>query len=346
MPTEIVISKAGGPEVFKARHSSGESLPAGHVRVAVAAAGINFADVSGRIGIYPDAPAIPYCPGYEISGTVVEVGAGVAELSKGDRVCALTRFGGYADQVVLETQQAFPIPDGVDLVAAAGVPVTYLTARTCLFEIGGLRPGQSVLILGGAGGVGTAAIQLIRQIDGVKLIATAGSNNKCQWMKEHGVDYPVNYNEGSVAAAVAAATDDRGVDLVLDPIGGRGLLRSIAMCAPLGRVVMFGAIAANPGKRRQVTALIREGVPMRFFNLFKLLNANVGLHGCNMVRLAEARPELMATMMAAILADIAAGDLEPVIAKRFPLTAAGACAAHHYIQDRKNIGKLLLVKDL
>lgn len=342
-PTEIVISRAGGPEVFQARELASEPLAAGQIRLKVAAAGINFADVSGRIGIYPDAPPIPYTPGYEVSGTVIEVGSEVSELAIGDRVCALTRFGGYAEQVVIEPTQAFPLPAGVDLIAAAGLPVTYLTAYTCLFHAGGLRDGQSVLILGGAGGVGTAAIQLARRRD-VHLLATAGGAVKCQWLREHGVDHPINHNEGSVAASVMSATGGRGVDLVLDPVGGRGLLNSVALCKPLGRVIWFGASAANPGKKKQLVALVREGGAMRFFNLFRLIKANVGIHGINMLKLADARPELMREMMDDILSGVAAGELAPVIAEKFPLTAAGATAAHHFIQDRKNIGKLLLVK--
>jgi synaptic vesicle membrane protein VAT-1 len=342
MANQVVIARAGGPEVLVDREIEPTPLQSGQVRIEVTAAGVNFADVVGRLGNYPDAPKMPYSPGYEVSGRISELGPDVTGLAVGDRVCALTRFGGYSRLAVAQAEVVFPLPEGIDLATAAGVPVTYLTARTCLFEAGGLRDGKSVLILGGAGGVGSAAIQMARQ-HAVTILATAGSAAKCSWMREQGVHHPINHSEEDVVAAVKAATGGRGVDLVLDPIGGRGIAKSVAMCAPLGRVVLFGASAISPGKKKQLGALLREGLVMRFFNLIQIFNPNVGLHGINMLHLAEADPPLVSGMMRDILAAIVAGKLTPVIAERFPLDAAGARKAHDYLQDRKNIGKVLLV---
>ncbi|HTJ43378.1 MAG TPA: zinc-binding dehydrogenase [Kofleriaceae bacterium] len=343
MARQIVISKAGGPEVMVDREAPHEAVPAGHVRIKVAAAGVNFADVVGRLGNYPDAPPIPYCPGYEVSGTVSEVGAGVAELSVGARVCALVKFGGYADEVIARSEGVFPLPDGVELIAASAIPVTYLTAHTCLFDAGALVRGKSVLVMGGAGGVGSAAVQLLRNT-GIKVISTAGSSAKCDWLRAQGVEHAINYNEEDVAAAVKTATGGRGVDAVLDPMGGRSLSASVAMCAPLGRVISYGVSAMNPGKTRSILAMAREGLPMRFFNLIPLFGANVGIHGINMLALAEADPQLMRVKMAEILAKVAKGELAPVVAERYALDAKGAAQAHHYLQDRKNIGKVVLVR--
>ncbi|MCE9573965.1 MAG: zinc-binding dehydrogenase [Deltaproteobacteria bacterium] len=338
-----MISKAGGPDVLVDRERVPEPVGATDVRIEVAAAGVNFADVAGRIGTYQDAPPIPYCPGYEVAGTIVEIGREVTGFKVGDRVCALTRFGGYSEEVVTPIDVVWPVPDGVDLVAAAGVPVTYLTAHTCLFDAGALVRGRSVLILGGAGGVGSAALQLLRGT-GITVLATAGSASKCSWMKTQGADHAINYNEGDVATVVKRVTGGRGVDAVLDPIGGRGIATSIAMCAPLGRVVLFGASSTNPGKTRSLVAIAREAVPMRFFNLLPLFGANVGIHAINMLALAEADPALMRRKMTEILARVAAGELAPVIAERYPLDGKGAAMAHHYLQDRKNIGKVVLVR--
>jgi synaptic vesicle membrane protein VAT-1 len=343
---QIVISRAGGPEVLVERSLEPQRVGAGDVRIRVSAAGVNFADVVGRLGNYPDAPPMPYCPGYEVAGTVVEVGAGVDHVALADRVCALTRFGGYAEEIVTRGDGVFRIPDGVSLDAAAGVPVTYLTAHTCLFDAGGLAPGKTLLIHGGAGGVGSAAIQLARRIDDVTIMATAGSAAKCEWMRAEGVHRPIDYNQEDVAEAVAEATGGRGVDLVLDPIGGRNVQRSVAMCRSLGRVVVFGVSAMSPGKTRQLLSVAREGLPMRFFNLLPLFDHNIGVHAINMLHLAEAEPALMQAKMADILDGIAAGRLEPVIAQRLPLSATGARDAHHYLQDRKNIGKVVLVAGL
>jgi len=343
MAREVVIAKKGSPEVLVERDLVPRPPQPTEVRIQVAAAGVNFADVVGRLGNYPDAPPFPYSPGYEVAGTIEEVGAEVAGLKVGDRVCALTRFGGYAEEIVTRADAVYKVPDGIELDAAAAVPVTYLTAHTCLFDAGGAHKGHTVLILGGAGGVGSAAIQLARG-KGMKLIATAGSPAKCDWMQKEGVDHAIDYQREDVPARVKEITGGRGVDVVLDPVGGRGLHTSIAMCAPLGRVVLFGMSALNPGKKRSVRALIREGLPMRFFNLPLMANANVGLHGINMLHLAEKDPELMKRKMAEILGAIARGELAPVISDRFPLTAEGAQKAHHYLQDRRNIGKVVLMR--
>lgn len=343
MARQVVISKAGGPEVMVDRDTPHEAVAAGQVRIKVAASGVNFADVVGRLGNYPDAPPIPYCPGYEVSGTVTELCAGVTDLAVGARVCALVQFGGYADEVIARADGVFPIPDGVDLITAAAIPVTYLTAHTCLFDAGALVRGKQALVIGGAGGVGSAAVQLLRGT-GIRVIATAGSAAKCDWLRAQGVEHAINYNEEDVAAKVKEATGGKGVDAVLDPIGGRSLAQSVAMCAPLGRVVSFGVSAMNPGKTRSILAMAREGLPMRFFNLIPLFGANVGIHGINMLALALAEPELMRTKMAEILGRVARGDLAPVIAERYALDAGGAAQAHHYLQDRKNIGKVVLVR--
>jgi NADPH2:quinone reductase len=258
-------------------------------------------------------------------------------------VCALVKFGGYADEVVARADGVYPLPDGVDLVTAAGIPVTYLTAHVCLFDAGALSRGKSVLVIGGAGGVGSAAVQLLRGT-GIRVIATAGSAAKCEWMRAQGVERAINYNEEDVAEIVRAATGGRGVDCVLDPIGGRSLQQSVAMCAPLGRVVSFGVSSLNPGKTRSLLAVAREGLPMRFFNLLPLFSHNVGVHGINMLALTEADPALARAKMSEILARVARGELAPVIAERYPLDGKGAAAAHHYLQDRKNIGKVVLVR--
>jgi synaptic vesicle membrane protein VAT-1 len=344
MSKQIVISKAGRPEVLVERPLESKPVGADEVRIAVAAAGVNFADVVGRLGNYPDAPPIPYTPGYEVAGTITEVGGDVKGQKVGDRVCALTRFGGYSEEVVTRAEGVYPVPDGVAFDVAAGVPVTYLTAEVCLFDAGGLRAGSSVLIHGGAGGVGSAAIQLARG-KGIKILATAGSPAKCDWMTKEGVDHSIDYTREDVTARVREATGGRGVDAVLDPLGGRNLQVSVALCAPLGRVVSYGVSSLNPGKKRSIRALIREGSVMRFFNLLPLFAGNVGIHGINMLVLTEADPVRMRGKMADILRGVADGGLAPVIAERFPLSAEGAQKAHHYLQDRRNIGKVVLVRE-
>jgi NADPH:quinone reductase-like Zn-dependent oxidoreductase len=345
MDFEIIIPKAGVPEVFTQRPLQLRAPAANEVRIEVQAAGINFADISARLGFYPDAPPFPFAPGYEVAGRVNAVGSAVTHLQEGDAVCALTRFGGYATAVVTDAGQVMPLPPEVDPELAAAVPVTHLTAHCCLYAAGGFGDGMSVLILGGAGGVGSAALQMCRRHSEVTLFATAGSDAKCDWLRRNGADHALNYHTVDLVAAVRAATGGRGVDLVLDPGGGSSLLRSLRATAPLGRVVFFGVRDASPGKKRQIWPIVREVLPLRFFNLIPLLQRNVGVHGINMLTLAAAAPERTRSWFQQILRGVADGSLQPVVDQRFPLTAAGAAQAHHYIQDRKNIGKVLLVRE-
>ncbi|MBD1373532.1 zinc-binding dehydrogenase [Hazenella sp. IB182357] len=344
MANQIMIEKAGNPEVLVDQQSAPVQMESGMVRIDVTAAGVNFADVVGRLGNYPDAPPIPYCPGYEVAGVVTEVGEGVTHLQVGDRVCALTTFGGYTDEIVTRADGAFRLPTEMDLELSAAVPVTYLTAHTCLFDAGGLVPGKTVLLLGGAGGVGSAAIQLARQVENVTILATAGSKEKCEWMVNEGVHHAINYTNEDIAERVKEITNGRGVDLVLDPIGGRNLKQSVEMCGQLGRVVLFGTSSMSPSKDRKLGTVIREALPLRFFNLIDLFSRNVGIHTINMLVLSQSEPERTQIVMKQILAQIEAGKLNPVIAERFTLDAKGAREAHHYLQDRKNIGKVLLIK--
>jgi synaptic vesicle membrane protein VAT-1 len=344
MANHIVISKAGGPDVLVDRTLEPVRVGPGEVRIDVRAAGVNFADVVGRLGNYPDAPPIPYSPGYEVAGTIVDVADDVRGLAVGDRVAALTKFGGYSEEVVARTDGVFPLPAGIDFAVAAAVPVTYLTAHTCLFATGGLAPGKKVLILGGAGGVGSAALQLARRIPDVMIIATAGGAQKCAWLRDEGAAVAIDHTSEDVGARVLEVTGGQGVDLVLDPIGGRNVQKSVQMCRPMGRVVLYGVSAMSPGKKRQLLTVAREGLPMRFFNLLPLFDRNVGLHPINMLHLAEADPAYVQRTMAELLGLIAGGALAPVLAQRLPLNAEGAREAHHYLQDRKNIGKVVLTR--
>ena len=308
----------------------------GQVLVQVRAAALNFPDVLMAMGTYQEKPPLPFTPGVELCGEIVETGQRVLGSPSGGP-------GAFAEYALMDAAAAFPVPEGMPDEKAASLYLTYQTGYVGLHRRAHLQPGEVLLVHAGAGGVGSAAIQLARKA-GVRVLATAGGPEKCAWLRAQGVEVAIDHQRDDVAAQVAAATSGRGVDVVLDPIGGRELARSQAMCAPLGRVVMYGVSAMSPGKRRSVRALVREGLPMRFFNLVPLFERNVGVHGINMLKLALAEPARMQAVMAEILADIAAGAYAPVIAARFGLDARGARAAHELLQDRRNIGKVLLVR--
>jgi NADPH:quinone reductase-like Zn-dependent oxidoreductase len=349
---QVVIVRHGAPDVLQTRELA-DPLPGnGEIRIAVRAAGVNFADVMARIGVYPDAPKPPVVVGYEVSGVVDAVGpvsserapgresgtAGGITRRVGDRVVALTRFGGYADRVVVPQEFAFPIPDTLDFVDAAAIPVNYLTALIALYRMANVTAGETVLIHGAGGGVGIAATQLAR-LRGARIIGTA-SATKHDAIRGQGVEHALDYRTANVSADVRRLTNRRGADVVLDPIGGRSFRDSYRMLAPLGRLVMYGASSIAPGERRSIWRAAITILQMPRFAPLSLMNGNRGVFGLNLGHLWDERRQLADAMMF-VLAEVAAGRLRPVVARTFPLERAAD--AHRFIQSRSNIGKVVLI---
>jgi NADPH:quinone reductase-like Zn-dependent oxidoreductase len=215
----IVVGKHGPPEVFEERDIEERRLAPPDVRIRVEAAGVNFADLMARVGLYPDAPPIPFAPGYEVAGVVEEAGAKAPpELAPGTRVVAATRFWGYADRVRTPAYTATPIPDSLSFERAAAMPVNYLTAHLALVHVGCARRGDRVLVHGAAGGVGLAALDLAKGL-GLELYGTAGSPEKCRFVESRGVVRCVDYRAGDYEAALREATRGHGFRLILDPLG-------------------------------------------------------------------------------------------------------------------------------
>jgi NADPH:quinone reductase-like Zn-dependent oxidoreductase len=334
---QVVIVRHGAPDVLQARELP-DPLPGdGEIRIAVRAAGINFADVMARIGVYPDAPKPPVVVGYEVSGVVDAVGSDVSTRRVGDRVVALTRFGGYADRVVVPEDFVFAIPDTLDFVDAAAIPVNYLTALIALYRMANVMAGDTVLIHGAGGGVGIAATQLAR-LRGARIIGTA-SASKHDVIRELGVEHAIDYRTANVLADVRRLTSGRGVDVVLDPIGGRSFTDSYRMLAPLGRLVMYGVSSIAPGERRNIWRALTTILQMPRFKPLSLMDRNRGVFGLNLGHLWDERRRLTDAMMF-VLSEVAAGHLRPVVARTFPLDRAAD--AHRFIQSRSNIGKVLL----
>ena len=334
---QVVIVRHGAPDVLEAREAADPVATDGEVRIAVRASGVNFADVLARIGLYPDAPKPPVVVGYEVSGVVDAIGPGVTTHREGDRVVALTRFGGYADRVVVPATFAFPTPDGLDDAAAAAIPVNYLTALIALHRMANVTAGETVLIHGAGGGVGIAATQLAR-LSGATIIGTA-SSGKHDMIRQQGVDHAIDYRQADVTAEVRRLTNGRGADVVLDPIGGRSFSESYRLLAPLGRLVIFGVSSIAPGERRSLLQLLRTIVRMPTFKPLSLMNSNRGVFGLNLGHLWSERRQL-ADAMTLLLREVGAGRLRPVVARTFPLDRAAD--AHRFIQSRSNIGKVVL----
>lgn len=333
---QMVIARHGPPDVFELREAA-EPVPRdGEVRIRVRAAGVNFADILARIGIYPDAPPPPMVVGYEVVGVVDAMGTGVSNPHTGDRVVALTRFGGYADTVVVPATQTFRVPDRLSDAEAATVPVTYLTAALALYRMAGLSAGETVLVHNAGGGLGIAATQLARLKRAV-VFGTA-SAAKHDALRSFGIEHPIDYRHANVEAEIARLTGGRGIDVILDSMGGASFQASYRMLAPLGRVVMVG-VSSMAAERRQIVRLVRSWWQMGSFKPLSLMNRNRGIFGLNVGHLWDERRALL-PLMELIMTELGAGRLRPVVARTFPLDRAAD--AHRFIQERANIGKVVL----
>ena len=335
---QIWITKAGAPEVLQVKEAADPEAADGQVRVRVKASGINFADLSARQGMYPDAPKIPCVVGYEVSGTIDQVGAGVSGFQLGDRVFGMPRFGGYSDVVALPAGQVFHMPAKMSFEEAAALPVTYLTAHHMMLFTGNLRPGMKILLHSAAGGVGLAAIQLARA-QKCEIFGTA-SVGKHEFLRSEGVAHPID-SAGDVAAQVRAILGEAGgLDLVLDPVGGKSWTEGYRLLGPAGRLVAFGASSMSTGKTRNLAAALGMLIKMKWYNPIALMNDNKTVSGVNMGHLFD-RLDLLRPQFEALVAMYERGEIAPHVDRTFRFDEAPA--AHHYLHDRKAKGKVLLI---
>jgi NADPH:quinone reductase-like Zn-dependent oxidoreductase len=329
----VVITKHGPPDVLQVQERPDPGSPGdGQVLVDVKAAGINFADTMARVGLYPDAPKPPCVVGYEVAGLVSAVGPGVEGLAQGDRVMAGTRFGGYAERVLVSASDTIPLPDRLSFEQGAAVPVNYTTAWAGLVRYGTLQPGERVLVHAAAGGVGIAALQIGRRHGG-ELWGTA-SPGKHAVLRELGCEHPLDYTRAGWEKGLPP------FDLVLDAVGGASFRRSYNLLRPGGRLVAFGASAVTSGERRNIAAALRTVVRMPRFNLIKQMSASKAVIGLNMLSLWDDRKTLDPWIepLRALMDD---GTIEPVVAEAFPFDRAPE--AHRMIAERRNVGKVVLV---
>lgn len=340
----LVIPKNGPPSVFEERELPDRRLAPKDVRIRVEAAGVNFADLMGRIGLYPDAPPLPYAPGYEVSGRIEAAGDQVdSALAVGTRVMATTRFWGYADSIRAPQHWVVPIPDDVTATTAAAVPVNYLTAYLALVHCGAAKPGERVLIHGGAGGVGLAALDLARGRE-LELHATAGSDAKCRRLETLGVTKAYNYRSEDWAVSARRELRGGGFQVILDPLGPASFQKSLGMLEPLGRVICYGFSNLVEGPKRKLWKAATKVLTASKLNPITLMNENKGVHGLNLAQLFTQR-DLHRRAMQQLGDLLAEGAIQPTIDTTFPLTADGAAAAHTYLHERRNFGKVVLVRE-
>jgi len=334
---QVWIPKVGGPEVLEVREAPDPEPQPGQVRVRVNASGINFADILARMGLYPDSPKLPAVVGYEVAGVVDGTGDGVEGFRDGDRVLCMTRFGGYSDVVCVPQGAARRIPENLDDAGAASIPVNYITAWLMLVRLGNVRRGERVLVHACAGGVGLAAVQICRHF-GAEVIGTA-SPSKHDRLREMGVEACIDYRTQDFEKEVGKLTDGQGVDIALDAVGGESFAKSYRSLASLGRLFIFGASSLAPGTKRSWISALSGLARMPSFKPLRLMSQNKGVLGVNLGHLWK-RGDEMTAMLGEIAGLFADGTFVPVVDKAFPF--AEAAAAHQYIQDRKNFGKVVL----
>ncbi|MEV4132952.1 medium chain dehydrogenase/reductase family protein [Dactylosporangium sp. NPDC049742] len=335
----VWITRAGGPEVLEVRTTPNPSPAAGEIRIRVHAAGLNFAEVMARQGLYPDAPRLPCVVGYEVAGVVDAHGPGVDGPAIGSRVLALVRFGGHAELVCAPVAQVVELPDALGFEEAAAIPVNYLTAYHMLFRVANLRAGHRILVHMAAGGVGLAVLQLCRTVPDVVTFGTA-SAGKHEVLREFGCTHPIDYRTEDYAARVRALTGGDGVDIVLDPLGGRDWKRGMRLLRPVGQLIAYGFANAASGERRSILRLARQAVGVPLLTPLGLMDQNRTVSGVNLGHL-WGRPDLLREELSALMDLWHAGVVKPRIDGVYPFNRAAD--AHRRLGERHNIGKVLLV---
>jgi NADPH:quinone reductase-like Zn-dependent oxidoreductase len=338
----LVVGRYGPAKNLEMRQQPDPQPKAGEVLVRVKCVGVNFADLLQRMALYPGGPKPPFVPGMEVSGVVERIGEGAVApeaegLKVGDAVIALASSGGYAEWAAVPGRYVYRVPAGMSFEDAAAIPVNYLTAYHSMFTVGNLQAGDRILIHGAAGGVGIAAVQLARQ-KGLVVFGTAGPT-KQEFLRKIRVEHPIDYEKSDFVEVVRKFAPD-GIEMVMDPVGGKSFARSYKCLGPTGRLVIYGfsAAAGGDGRRNPLRGLVALARTPRFHPL-RLMRDNISISGVNMGVL-QTHPALVRRELDEIFRMYGAGEIKPVIAKKFMLEQGAD--AHQFIHDRKNIGKVLL----
>ena len=327
LPTEMrhIAHESGGPEMMRIATGPVPQAQAGEVLIRVEAAGVNRPDVQQRKGAYPPPPEASPLLGLEVAGEVVALGEGVEGLSTGDRVCALTNGGGYAEYCVAPAGQCLPWPTGFDAVRAAALPETYFTVWANLFDLGRLQPGERALVHGGTSGIGVTAIQLAHEF-GSRIYATAGTREKCDACLRFGADAAINYKEADFAVAIKEFTGGKGVDIVLDMVGGSYAAQNLRCLGMDGRLVLIAFLG---------------GAKADGLDLTSIMVRRLTVTGSTMrPRTAAQKAALADALRQRVWPVLDAGRCGPVIHEVFPLDQAAA--AHRLMESSTHIGKIML----
>ncbi len=320
----IEIAEAGGPEVLRITDFPVPEPGDGEVLIKVMAAGVNRPDVMQRLGLYPPPPGAPDIPGLEVAGTVAALGPNASGVQEGDAVCALVIGGGYAEYCVAPASLCLAVPEALSTVQAAAIPETFFTVWTNVFDRGRLTSGESLLVHGGSSGIGTTAIQLAKAF-GSTVYVTAGSEEKCQACLELGADAAINYRDEDFVERISELTNERGVDVILDMIGGDYLPRNLKSLAVEGRIVQIAL----------------QGGPKVEMNLLPIMLKRLTLTGSTLRPRTVAQKAMIAhSLREKVWPLVESGKVRPIIHATFPL--AQASEAHRMMESSQHIGKIVL----
>ena len=323
----IQIEKHGDPDVLKLNTQAVPDPGPDEVLIRVEAAGVNRPDIMQRKGLYPPPPGATDVLGLEVSGTVEKTGVNVTELKVGSQVCALVSCGGYAEFCLASASICLPIPENISLEHAAGIPETFFTVWTNVFERGHLKSGETLLVHGGSSGIGTTSIQLGKAF-GAKVYTTAGTQEKCDFCKNLGADVAINYNENNFEDEIKTLTENRGVDVILDMVGGPYFPKNIKILASEGRLLQ---IALMQGYKAEI-------------DFRPLLMKRVTLTGSTLrPRSIKEKAEIARGLFKEVWPLLDAGIIRPIIHQTFPLEKAAD--AHRLMESSNHIGKILLKPD-
>jgi len=333
-----LVKYGNAEEAFEIREVS-KPVPADHeILIKVSCFGLNYADVMARYGQYQDAPPLPAVLGYEVAGTIEEIGKDVSDLAVGNKVMAFTRFGGYAEYAVADARGTVEIPGNITMVEATALPTQYGTAYYCAYEMVNLFKDDHVLIHAAAGGVGTALIQLARK-KGCVIYGTAGSDEKLDYLRGIGVDYPINYRSVDFYKEIKNLRGKEGVDVVFDAVGGTNYKKSRKLLAHGGRIVSFG-VSGRSGKKGGILADLKLVFNFGFLHPIMLLMKSQGTIGVNMLRIGDHQPDTLKRCLLGVVELVNEGALQPHIGGTFSVEQIGA--AHDLLGSRNSIGKIAI----
>ena len=332
----IVYTKIGGPDSIEIISEKLKQAVDNEVKVRVYRAGINFADLMMRQGLYGTNPDFPFTPGYEVSGIITEIGDNVENLKIGDRVIAMTGFGGYAEEVIIGSNRIIPIPNNMSFDQAAAMPVTYGTAYHMLVHLGGIKEGDSILIHHAAGGVGTAAAQICKSF-GAEIIIGTASKSKKEFVESMGM-YFVDRDSEDFVKVCKKLTNGKGVHQAIDPVAGKHLMKSYNSLRNGGKLHCFGASSAVPKEKRSIIAALRMLINTPKFNPMKMMNSNKAIFGVHMGRMDD--EEIFRSHLNELGRLLEKGGINPIIDSVWRFEEVSNAQKH--MHQRKNKGKVLL----